>query len=549
MAHPPNHHIDAQSSNLGNNAISDSSPHFSLLEKLPDEILLKIFKHFHHATTLQGSHEYDPKAEHIETIMSARLVCRRLCAIASHFLLDFVHVEPTEASIRRLECISEHEAVRKEIRGAHISFAMYHPDLANSLDLFVEGLREQFMDEELGEPFYYYGDEFFSPLVNHPQHKFLGSEEEYQVLEAKGYAISHAWLHGFLMARSNGWKIKKYLLDAHQEYKRRFNKQKHLMKNNSFTTRIAWALSKMPRMKYLMVNDKPIMNHFLGKQDIWQALQLGKPSMIAQRYIRPINSHISAKGWGHKVSVLFPIEATLHLLAVLPQIGVHIQDLRCRLPIDSIKACHINCFPYYAGLRLMGVRLSHADVSIPYRGSYLDGGDMTDIPQWTEKLLVALLGASPLEYLRLSSKNMSAENGISPLSTSVTTSVLGAHRQGNLRTLVLEDTTIAANTLQMLMAPYKETDENANRPKLTITLSGVGLADWGPWEQALDLLRGGVDNASTIRFPWGNMNDLWSPQVHHIFSYWLHDGTSEAERYIHGEDIPNPFNGKIPGVY
>ncbi|KAI1158669.1 hypothetical protein F5B18DRAFT_656456 [Nemania serpens] len=542
--HPPDY-VDALLSNhLDSVAIADPSPR-SLLLDLPDELLIEIFKNLNPETTMHGSHEYDHNAEHTEAIKSTRLACRRLCAIASYFLLDFVNVEPTEASIRRLERISEHEAVRKEIRGAHISFTMYHPDLAKSLDWFVQGLVKQFEHEYLHKELW----------LRPPFHGFPSSEEEQSALIAKGKSISHAWSYGFVRARRNNWNIKKYLLNAHKEYKRRFNEQQRLMKDNSFTVRIALALAKMPKIKYLMVNNNLTMSHLIGKEDIWQALRLGEPSRIAHRYVRPMTCHMSEgcchmrEGWCDTLLIRFPLEAALHLLAILPQAGVHIQDLRCRFPIDVMEASWMSCFPYYAGLRDMGKRLTHANMSIQHHRCSISDEQESNILEWAEKLLVEMLSASPLEYLCLSSKLLNDYGASSLLGPSFTAPVLAVQKQGKLRTLVLEDATITSHTLQMLMTPYKETEGDASRPKLHFDLAGVEMMDPDSWEGALYQLRGGVDNTSTIRYPNGNMGDLWNPQIRHIFNPGGEDGASEAERYIRGEEIPNPFSWRIPGVY
>ncbi|KAI1109457.1 hypothetical protein F5Y14DRAFT_458179 [Nemania sp. NC0429] len=555
--HASDYNVEASlSSHLGRIAIANPSPR-SLMD-LPDELLLQILRPFRNVTGT-WHHRYDYFEEDIITIKNVRLTCRRLGAVGSHFLTDFVSVEPTEASIRRLECISEHEVVRNQITVAHISFAMYHPDLANDFRLFVQSLQEQLLSEyKCGEPLNYYHDEYFRWNGFRPSDEveYVGSEETHLALKNKAKAICRSWGLSNLKIGRNGRRTQKYLLNAHEEYKRRFNEQQQLMKNNSFTTRIASAFAKMPLIYDLMVNDMPTMNHLLEKDDIWQALQQGEPSIIAQRYVRPMTFHMNIAEH-HRLPICFPIEAALHLLASLDGVDVVLSRLQCRLPFEGIKASQIDYSPYIEGLEDMGMSLYEADVSIPYWcEDCLPDEQKSKIEKWGEGFLLAMMRYTSLQRLRLNTPRMSSYDGIrSPCGRLATAPVMEAiMRERTLRELELEQAVISADTLKCLMAPYKEigvemapdeeTGGDVNRAKLHLEVSVIELAAPDLWADALDLLRGGVDDTSKIHHGkngvlgrTGGLNHL---QRMTVFETQRDDGETPATKYIRGKHDKNP---------
>ncbi|KAI1325435.1 hypothetical protein F5Y16DRAFT_401435 [Xylariaceae sp. FL0255] len=517
------------------NAVVDpSSRHKSIID-VPNEILIEILSYFDFETHIYSPSGYDPKSPHIDAIKNLRLTCRKLSLIASEFLLDFVHVEPSEESLHRLECIANHPMIGQKIRGAHVSFAMYHPRLARKLDPFIKSMAIQFWFEWYHEEGHHYDGLYVSQ-------RFFGSGSEKKRLKYRAKAIKKSWGGGDAGTDYICKPIAGYLHAAFREYKRRFNEQQQLL-GGLFTQRVATSLSHMPKLKCLMINDIPTLPH-LGKGNVWQTLRNGTRAEVVQRYMKPFD-YLAFEDFGGGMTFNFPIKKAFDLLTKLPQAGVGVRDLRCRFPFKLDEVFNIDCSPMYDHLGRLGSQITNADMSLP---ACLDPNEDLVIEPWFQEFFTALLRDAPLASLRLSTEAMGIYERSPVFNSPVTSPLLHAHRHGKLHYLVLEGASISINALKGFMELYKATEVDSRKPKLHLELSKVYLQRPDTWLEVLDLLRGCVDDTSIIRSPEGEMADgvsdvLVSWLKYHTFELSDTPGgeDSKAVEYIRGAAVPNPI--------
>ncbi|KAI1324923.1 hypothetical protein F5Y16DRAFT_423471 [Xylariaceae sp. FL0255] len=496
---------------------------------LPSEILFEIFDHLHSATTLYGSYSYDPHSEHIEAIMNARLTCRTMCEVSSRHLLDFISVEPTEESLTRLEQVSQHPIISARIRGVHISFALYRPEMT---------VLSEFENSLAVRLFYEWKQANYADL------KAPGVEgfEERRALIAQSRLIENFWTSGDLGSQPYFLKeVQKNTLVALKEYQRRYEEQERILNDTNYVRRIAQSLARMSRIKTVMVNDQATHHRCVSQrgQNVWQALGSGT-SEIAQRFVIP-------EDWPGR-SPDIPNQVALNLLAALS--NVRFQDLRWDLRVKPLHAPQIYNYPILADLQKMSSQLTSVDLTW---GNNCDTEkDRMDMKQWTSGLMLAMLGAAPLRSLLLRTsghiyhREPTMDIAFTP---SMLSSVLGCQQHGDFRSLILINAPIDRGVLDNIShLSCQATPDGSDIPKLHLELDHVYLSTSTSWAEALDVLQGHVDSTSIIRWPNGDMSGLDNVQKQEIFGNWYQqssDHTTEADSYIRGDPRPNPINAKL----
>ncbi|KAI1328885.1 hypothetical protein F5Y16DRAFT_397847 [Xylariaceae sp. FL0255] len=526
------------------NTATAHTPRAKKLLELPDELLLKVFRNFHSVTTIQGSHKYNPKSRYIDNIKSLRLTCHWFNEIASQFLLNFVIVEPTVASLHRLEGIAAHPIMSRQIFGAHVSLATYSPHMADSLYHFNHAVRQLFLVERDRKSIEDYGDEFICHYgLRSRLPPFFVCDEEKSIINERAHALMKSLETTEIHPTYTRWRGETNLQDAFEDYRRRFNEQKRVIETLSFARRVAQALARMPRIKILMLNDKPAIRH-LGKVDIWWALLTEDHAKIVQRYIMPSSANTFQREALARSSLdaKFPLKAAVQILTFSAGFGVGIKDLRCRFHVQQSEPQWEDFTRVYTGLRRFGMGLTHADVSILVRW----GRAEEEMAEFAQKIVTAMLSVAPLNSLHLRSRDLASRSDSDVFITEVTDSILDRLQPGRLRRLVLNrDVSVSLDTLQKLLIPFKDTEEDSNKPKFHLELDGVHLRTdnrYG-WGEALEVFRGCVDNTSIVRDPHGDfpgrshryVNDLFSP-IHQ-----LQGEETEANSYIRGDPIRNPI--------
>jgi len=151
------------------------------LLSLPDELLREIFS-------------YPIGTNYVSPIMRYRRVCRRMCLVATPFLMPEVRVKPNRASLARLEEIAQHPVFQTSVRSVCFELSMYQESC---------------------------------------YHDFGDFRRQWEAL-----------------ARENRYYRKTGSLKAqHREYRRLFEKQRRLCSEEGFFDRVAAAMAKMPNAR------------------------------------------------------------------------------------------------------------------------------------------------------------------------------------------------------------------------------------------------------------------------------------------------------------
>ncbi|KAI1320983.1 hypothetical protein F5Y16DRAFT_417201 [Xylariaceae sp. FL0255] len=500
----------------------------------PNEILHHIFSYIHTPTTLTGPHSYDPKSPHIETIKNARLTCRRISQVASHYLLDHVSIEPTWKSLRRLACISKHPIIREEIRVVYISFAQYNSQMTRYWN-FTKALVEQLHTERLEKkclPFDFRDE----------------AAQEMMTLTRTSAFIEDIWKANWCYVYSSIWDgsqtrflleaVKRRTFVAFEEYRRLFQEQNQALNDPSYKIRILEALARMPQIKTVMFNDESTPRHtYTYGRDVWEILR-ADPSGVARRYLKPLSIYQTQQC---KMDIAgFPTELALELLAALS--AIKFQDLRLVLPFGDHEPVPIHNSNIFTDLNKMGKQLSGMDVAFPASWSTAP----REFVQRNYAIIMALLGATQVTALHLNSwKPIMCWHIYSPYVPAVLSPILARQQRGKLRSLVMNHVEIDRDVLNNIMLiAVKASQCGSGKPKLHLELIAIKLDENIPWLEVLDLLRGKVDDTSILRYPNGNMSGLEYNEMVSIFDNH-NDQAILAELYIRGHPVPNPITSRL----
>lgn len=255
--------------------------HSRTILSLPDELLLDIF-------TQVKTYRPTNKALHSDfasssaDIAAVRLTCRRFAATSSHLLVHYVRLDGINShSLDRLEAISHHPLVRKGVRIIRLELRCYVPSLANDIGKFARWAAKRVLS-----------------LAQHQRRTFereiessryedcsittqglLRRRDELATLFERLRTMLDMWssvsvkegedVPTNLLIRTakdelNSSEIDSHLeaepcvsllREAHDLYRRRYEDQEALRKDNAFVVRFAEAMSRMSKVKILEVQD------------------------------------------------------------------------------------------------------------------------------------------------------------------------------------------------------------------------------------------------------------------------------------------------------
>ncbi|KAI1320982.1 hypothetical protein F5Y16DRAFT_417200 [Xylariaceae sp. FL0255] len=535
--------IAAINSDLAISILSPSarpSPCIKQITEFPNEILDLIFSNFHTPTTVTGAHCI-MRPPPSKAIKNARLTCRKFCQAATRYLMDFISIEATQESLLYLKHFSNHPTIRHQIRVVHISFAQYNEDMTN-YDVFLPALALQLQHERHRD--------------NYDLHTLQGEDlAKRHALMGTAFEIEWHWnkfTNWGQDASSQAFfeTLERDTLAAFEDHGQRYQEQERTQNDPLYVERIAGALARMTGIKVIMVNDQ-VFNRYgntceAGTQ-VWYHLG-NNPSRLAQRYIRPLTSKQSRT---FCTGFQFPIQVAMNLLVALSP--VNFQELNCLFPFGEARAGQsINLVDCAENLHRLGKQLTRANFELPYFPLFPSLRSI-DIKKWCLVLMSATLGAAQLQSLHLGAK---IPQGISHhlifdrvFTPEVLRTVLSRQQHGNLRRLILEYVKIDRDVLNqiVLLSVNAAQSDSKDKRKLHLKLYGVQLDENSiSWAEALDLLRGHVDDESTIRRVWreGEEDVPMDGGEDAIFGDWNlnpYRYTTQADRYIRGDPVPNPM--------
>ncbi|KAL9641336.1 MAG: hypothetical protein Q9204_000072 [Flavoplaca sp. TL-2023a] len=254
---------------------------------LPDEILLRVCEYVRGwqpdvlrfgSTFLNTSND----------IKSLRLTCWRFCNTSSHLFLPFVRVELNQASLERLNAISQHPMISKGVRVVRVVLDYYDYDLANDLAFFAE-----FSAVRMGE------------CANSLELGLsLGTKDLAQnnmITEKlrKARLLETSWLSfvndGIDHATSETNPSYQDLLHiAHEEYRSRATDQKQVCENGYFIHSVATAFARMPRARRVEIQQHDDEGIFRKRA---APIRAGEDACFVSWILQPMNWD-TGRQWG-----------------------------------------------------------------------------------------------------------------------------------------------------------------------------------------------------------------------------------------------------------
>ncbi|KAF4414778.1 hypothetical protein F53441_14701 [Fusarium austroafricanum] len=205
------------------------------IQALPIKLLTKILTYVR-----------DDRGNGQESIKHSRLVSRHFNNAASPLLIPWISVCLTVESFARLENICSHPVFSRNLSHVTIILNFYEAELANNRPLFMKEARSRLLRHtETMERMTRYKSRF------------------YWTRELHNWLSHMAWDHCTKLnqlieeddAETPPARIQKLFLKLYEIYKRRFEDQENLRRDNSHIDRLVAALSSLPGLSSLKFED------------------------------------------------------------------------------------------------------------------------------------------------------------------------------------------------------------------------------------------------------------------------------------------------------
>lgn len=249
---------------------------------LPDELLLDIFE----SLKTNGSTKkslYPDLAGSSSDIAAARLTCRRFAATSSHLLVHYIRLDSIDShSLEKLEAISHHPLIGKGVRIIRFEARCYVPNLAEDVGEFARWVVGRVLDmarcyrgsfeKEMEISMYSDCNDTESQVTKRDNMASVLRRLKV-VLDSWSSLSIKDWqqmpIHRPTAPGLTGWQQEapvisgsiesqahiQLLREAHDVYRRRYQDQEELRKDNAFVARFAAAMSRMPKAKCLEIQD------------------------------------------------------------------------------------------------------------------------------------------------------------------------------------------------------------------------------------------------------------------------------------------------------
>jgi hypothetical protein len=206
------------------------------LEQLPTELILECIKFLRLDPFTSG-----------DTIKSLRLVSRRLCCIASPFLLHRVTVGLDSASLLRLEGLSRNELLAKGVTKVEINLSLYGAEAASNEETFAISRAEKL--EADFEHFKENLEDWYDPMTEDVEYFWRAVIEDW-----------YSFGQPDLTERESMTEEQQLLLRAYSQFSKRFADQEQVKEEAIYGDRIAAALASFPKLEAISIfdyNDRP----------------------------------------------------------------------------------------------------------------------------------------------------------------------------------------------------------------------------------------------------------------------------------------------------
>lgn len=229
-------------------------------QSLPAELLNKIF-----------SDVSEDRKTGQESIKQSRLVSKHFNNVASPFLIPEVTVCLTLESFARLEEICSHPLISKGVRKVTIILCFYEGELANNRRLYMRESRSRLLRHcETMERMWRYKRNFY---WTDELHNWLSRMAWDRCPELNQMVDENT-------TQDPPSQVQKLFLKLYDMYKKRYEEQETLRRDNAHISRIVTALSSLPSLTWLNLNDFNSQRGLVSSQK-----QPGADQLLAEDFL------------------------------------------------------------------------------------------------------------------------------------------------------------------------------------------------------------------------------------------------------------------------
>ncbi|KAK0743898.1 hypothetical protein B0T18DRAFT_448472 [Schizothecium vesticola] len=474
---------------------------------LPDEILVTIFQCVEDSD-LPSSVDHDWGDG--KDIVSARQVCRRFCYAASGFLVRRICVEPSKASLARLEEVSRHPAIAAGVYHVKLVLRFYNPSLASMNDFAT--YHAETLDAQIK-----------TWQASQPDQENVAGQAAADVKNADSLILTLLLLAQIPAGQldvlpDDNKSVMERLGQAHREYLRLFEEQKWLLSEGRFAKAAGSAMARMPRARHLEIadTDPPEVVLFGPGVDLWGAMeQLMRQPMGRQGAIACNRIGIQPPSYKCVVDMLDGVRgagAWLETMAI---------DLHSPGLVGSMAPTLDTHRELASGLQ----KLKRFEWKIR---AEMAPESMHDV----EKFLRACIDTPSLEYIGIDIKGQNEAEPSVDMGK-----VMGVVDRKLLRSLWLCRVDFQLDHLKVFLS-------HLNHERVSLSMADLFLLS-GTWKELLDVLRNKEAGEKWLRRPAGQeIEDMSMEEYHSIFAG--EGGGGKAQLYISkklsGWSAPNPIH-------
>ncbi|WYZ39720.1 hypothetical protein EsH8_IV_000061 [Colletotrichum jinshuiense] len=516
--------------------------------RLPDELLLSIFE-------LAIAHRQSHRRELVPIL---RLTCRRFRDISSHLLLDRTTVDISRPeTIDRFRGIAQNPSIACGVRSVYLRLHFYHPTAAQSIGNFARAIRAEWEERLLGS----WGNNASS------------QEDQLNIDDIMGpfwkeldNMINSTGIENCNMGQFEDTTTTLALREAYALYKARFDSQSLMPQGKQFAEFFAEAFASMVNVSSLTIFDGDIdNNHAPGakvkakagdREAHHRALVevLSRPMLwedVRQTFPHPmLLQDINWVGPPQQSWSLTP----LGLLIDIPTAIGKRQGVR----LDYLSI-HLTAAPDYTllikepeSLRQLSTSIQSMDLfqfqfkPCTHRSVDLEDGSTTLARTGEEmralnQYLGAIMSGGSIAYADINLGEFWYSLGVSSVFNAPASLGVDFHwpRKSKLQSILLVEVVLTVAQLQELASSLNEGSE--------FRMHMVRLTGNDTWREALDVLRLRLirPQSVSIKFPLvddfsGWNRDAWKHAFHEDPEA-KSSGYSRADRFVAGDDIPNPL--------
>lgn len=324
------------------------------------------------------------------------------------------------------------------------------------------------------------------------------------------------------------------LRTAHREYQRLFDIQARLLEDGGFVQAFASAISQMPHIKSLVIEEDYSYYHAPNpqRQPMYKAIH--DPNALCWTYLEPMNTSDANK---YGLDLSWSMNLILNILAAIPAAWPSLRYVE--ISIGRVGDAALLTSSPNTRQRISILSKQLRGVSISFKA--LQRGFIANTESDFYQLLLEISDTDSLKDIHINLGAINTEESkafdIGP--------VLNRHKRPGLTKLGLRGVAIHANELELFTSSLRPIGylNGCYFPGVNFDLLALHLLS-GTWAEVLDLLRAKSDDRASLVVPHGAECDNMSiNEYHRVFVRPSWGNPSLAEVYVQRRllDDPNPL--------